>query len=210
MAKDLRLLLARHGQTEHNSQGRFQGSSDTPLSEEGRAQAAALAARLANEPIAAIYTSDLQRARLTAESIAQHHACELVVDPRLREMNFGQWEGLTYEEIAKRNPFKLAWWELNKLKSSPPDGEKLTDFFNRVEQGLNEIKRQHDEQSVLVVAHGGVLKMILCQVLKLSPRAYWQFELSTASLSEVTIYPPGGIIRGLNDTNHLEEPAWAS
>lgn len=199
----MKLLLARHGQTDWNATQRFQGQSDLPLNETGRQQAIALGKRLLHQPIDSLYASDLQRARETARILAAHHACEIYTDPRLRETSFGDWEGLTYNEIKQNDPAALAAWEADLYKTAPPNGETLEQLAARVQSALDDIRAKHTDQTILLVAHGGPLQVLLCLVLNLSPSMYWQFHLSPASLSEIAFYPAGAILNLLNDTCHL-------
>jgi broad specificity phosphatase PhoE len=118
-------------------------------------------------------------------------------------MDFGEWQGLTYAEIQETDKMNLEAWEADQLKNAPPGGESLAQLSSRVEETYQHIIQAHPEETALVVAHGGVLKVLLCQVLGLPPERYWQIQLSTASLSEVWIYPEGGSINLLNDTCHL-------
>jgi alpha-ribazole phosphatase len=197
----MKLFLVRHGQTDWNLTRRFQGQSDVPLNETGRQQANALAGRLSNQSFDAIYSSDLRRAAETAGMIC---ASKIHFGTGLREVNFGDWEGLTYDEIKERYPDSLATWERNVYSSSPPNGETLEDLEKRVQSFLNDLIQKHNDQTVLVVAHGGVLQVLVCLALKLPPEMYWQFYLSTASLSQISFYPAGAILNLLNDTSHLQ------
>jgi alpha-ribazole phosphatase len=197
----MNLLLIRHGQTNWNLEQRFQGQSDIPLNKTGRKQAHALAERFSTEQFDAVYSSDLQRATETANIITQMSGCK--PDLRLREVNFGDWEGLTYDEIKAKHPETLAAWEADIFKNAPPHGETLEGLAVRVQSMLDELREKHEDQKVLVVAHGGVLQTLTCLALKLPPTMYWQFHLSTASLSEVAFYPAGAILNSLNDTSHL-------
>jgi alpha-ribazole phosphatase len=197
----MNLLLIRHGQTNWNLEQRFQGQSDIPLNETGRKQAQSLAERLAAEHFDAIYSSDLQRATETANIITQMSGCK--PDLRLREVNFGDWEGLTYDEIKAKHPAVLSAWENDIFKNAPPHGETLEGLAVRVQSMLDELREKHEDQNILIVAHGGVLQALICLALKLPPTMYWQFHLSTASLSEVAFYPAGAILNSLNDTSHL-------
>lgn len=202
-----RLLLARHGQTARNAAGRYQGQTDIPLNETGRRQAQALAQRLASEAIDAIYASDLQRAQATAELAAAPHGLRVQTEPRLREITFGAWEGLTYEEIKERDPERLTAWYDDPLHTSPPDGETLSQVAERVEAALEEIVQAHPDETVLIVAHGGTLRLTICLALGVSPGSYWRFDIDVASLSELNVYEnvyeEGATLNALNDTTHL-------
>ncbi len=199
----MKLLLVRHGQTDWNINRRFQGQNDVPLNEVGRQQATALVNRLSREHIDVLFASDLQRAHETARIIAAQQACEIRLDARLREINFGAWEGLTYDEIKHNDPAVLAAREADIFTTAAPDGETLNQLTSRVESVLNDLRTQYADQTILMVAHGGPLQILLCLALNLSPSKYWQFHLATASLSEIAFYPAGAIINLMNDTCHL-------
>jgi alpha-ribazole phosphatase len=199
----VRLILARHCETAWNVQARHQGQADVELNETGRRQAAALARRLAHENIHAIYASDLHRAWETAQDSAAPHDLAVRAEPRLREIDFGDWEGLTYSEIRERDPRALAAWEADPLHVAPPGGETLGQVAARVQSALDDIACAHGEQTVLLVAHGGPLRVLVCLALGLDPQAQWQFRLDTAAISEVEIHEAGAILNCLNDAEHL-------
>ncbi len=197
------LILVRHGETIWNAERRFQGAQDVPLSPRGEAQARALAARLAGESIQRIYSSDLQRAHVTATLIAEPHGLPVQIEPRLREISFGAWEGMTYEGIHMRYPEGLAWWEADPMNAAPPGGETLAQLQERVESLLAELAALPADETALLVGHGGSLQVLLCVALGLVPRARWQFRLDPGSLSELGLYPAGAILTSLNDRHHL-------
>ena len=208
-----RVVIIRHGQTQWNADGRFMGQADIPLDEVGERQAEAVARRLAGERPAAIYASDLQRAWHTAQAIqaeiarsaAPEPAPSLIPENRLREMKFGDWQGLTYPEIQLRFPETSAAWETNMLENAPSGGETLLQLAERVQQAYDEIHRLHQDQTVILVAHGGTLQILLCLALEIGIEKFWQFNLHNTSLSELIIVE-GGVILGLfNDTCHLED-----
>lgn len=207
-----KFILVRHGQTDWNVQRRFQGQHDVPLNEVGRKQAAALSRRLAGERIHTIYASDLQRVTETAEHIVQTHQLTVQPEPRLREMSFGDWEGLTYAQIGQRYPKLRAEWEADMLRVTLPGGESLMGVASRVRDLYDQLVRDHQDETVLLAAHGGSLRVLLGVALGLGPERYWQFRLDTASLTELYVYPEGPILTRLNDTAHLrdgdEEAVW--
>jgi alpha-ribazole phosphatase len=205
-----RLLLARHGQTIWNTQRRYQGQANSPLDETGQRQAAALGERLSKVKLSAIYASDLGRAWNTAAAAAAHQDCPLIAEPRLRELHYGEWQGLTYDEIRRVNPQRLAAWEADRMKASPPGGESLGQLSDRVWATVESIQKAYPEGTVLVVSHAGPLKVLLSQALGLPPTAFWQFSLEHAALSALSLYPQGGILELLNDACHLEENPWES
>ena len=207
-----RLLVVRHGQTDWNISGRFQGQTDIPLNPAGLRQAQAIAKRLGTEAPEAIYTSDLQRAWQTAKIIQAALPPEsrppLIGEPRLREMCFGKWEGLTYNEIQALQPRLLQRWESDLEHTTPPDGENLLSMAQRVHTAYESILALHPEATVVLVAHGGPLQMLITQVLGMPAGRFWQVHLTNASLSVVDVYPEGAIVNLLNSVDHLKEQVW--
>jgi alpha-ribazole phosphatase len=199
----VRLLLIRHAATAWTAQGRFQGQTDIPLSQHGRRQAAALAQRLMTKTLHMLYASDLQRAWETAGAIATPHALPVHTEPRLREMAFGRWEGLTYAEIQQQEAQSLVAWERDQLYSAPPGGETLLQMAERIRTAYVDLLVAGQDKTIGLVAHGGPLQLLLCFALGLPPQAYWQFAVAPASLSELCVYEQGAILTCLNDTHHL-------
>ena len=154
------LLFIRHGETEWNRQGRFQGQIDVPLNDAGHAQAARLAARLAGETHDALFTSDLQRARQTAAPLAAAWARTPVALAGLREQNFGLLEGLDAATIAARHPALWAGWLQQDADFVAPGGESQSQFHTRVLKAVHELAAAHVGQRLVVVTHGGVLDML--------------------------------------------------
>lgn len=193
-----RLLLVRHGETALNAQGRFQGRIDAPLSDRGRLQAEALVRALARDEIHAVSSSDLRRARETAEAIATPRGLTIRDDPGLRELDFGTWDGLTYAEILARSPEALRLWEVDPAVTPPPGGETLDDLDRRARSSLDRLIVENPDRTVLVVAHAGPIRVMLCRALGLPPRSHWQFGVGPGSLSEVIHYPEGAVLARLN------------
>ena len=201
----LRLLLVRHGETEWNAQNRFQGHSDLPLSEMGKRQALAARRKLAREELHAAYSSDLRRAWETAEIIAAPHQLPLRAEPRLREIHFGEWEGLTSDEIRERYPEASAAYMVDPVNVPPPGGEALSQVATRVQAALDEIVRAHQDETVLLVGHGGTLLVLISLVLGLLPATPWRFRLDSCSVSEIHLLPEGPALIRLNESCDLIE-----
>lgn len=201
----IRLLLVRHGETEWNQHGRYQGHADTPLNDRGRAQAAALAACLAREPLAAVFCSDLSRARETAQAVAAPHHLAAVADARLREIAFGRWEGLTHAEIEQRYPGQWAIWAADPAHVSPSGGETVAEVADRLAAAVTDVAALHQEATVALVGHGGAFQVLLCRLLHVDPARRWQFKLQHGSISEVQLYDEDAILMRLNDCHHLSE-----
>jgi broad specificity phosphatase PhoE len=153
------LLLARHGETEWNATGRWQGSTGPPLNERGREQAEALADRLDGVALDAIYSSPALRAVETAEVVSRRLALPVRQDARLGEVDFGEWEGLTSEEIDERYAGAFAEWNASKL-ARPPAGETDLEMAERVLEAVYEIAARHPEERVLVVTSGGPIRAV--------------------------------------------------
>jgi broad specificity phosphatase PhoE len=151
------LILVRHGETDWNAQHRWQGHSDTPLNAAGRNQAGVLAGEL--KRVDAVYSSDLARARETAEILAERIGLEVRLDPRLRERGFGAWEGLTTEEIESSFPDEQRRWRAG-IGAGAPDAEPFDAFATRVGSFVEEVGHRHVGEEVLVVAHGGTIRVI--------------------------------------------------
>jgi broad specificity phosphatase PhoE len=143
------LLLARHGETDWNREGRWQGWADPPLNDTGREQARRLAEELRAMPFDAVYSSDLRRAHETAEILAAPHEVPVLVDPGLREIDIGSWSGLTRAEIAERFP-----------DGGRPDGESHEEHAARVRAAVVRIARDHLGERILLVGHGGTIRSI--------------------------------------------------
>lgn len=198
-----RLILVRHGDTELNSAERYWGSTDVRLSGAGLRQAERLRDRLATERIDAIYSSDLKRAMVTAETIASRHHLEVITCVELREMNFGELEGLNFSEISRLYPEVTKLWLERSPKLKCPGGDSIEDFNQRVSRFLPRLENHTPQETVLIVAHSGPLRSLLCYLMGIGPERRWQFRLDMASLSILATYPEGAIISLLNDVSHL-------
>jgi broad specificity phosphatase PhoE len=151
------LLLVRHGETDWNRDGRWQGQSDTPLNELGRRQARELAEELDDADV--VYSSDLARARETAEILAERLGLEVRLDPRLRERAFGAWEGLTTAEIGRGFTDAHGRWQAGEGFGAD-DAEPFEAFGQRVRAFLTEVLHRHPRETVLVVGHGGSIRVV--------------------------------------------------
>lgn len=160
------IYLVRHGQTVWNEEGRLCGSSDVPLSDEGLAQARKLAARLKDIGIAAIYSSPLLRARQTAEAIAAHHRVEVKIEPDLREIDYGDWEGLKVADVLEQFPELEKLRREEPMKFAAPNGEPMRQFAERVISAIQRVVASHADETICVVAHQTVNRFILCWILQ--------------------------------------------
>jgi broad specificity phosphatase PhoE len=195
----MKLLLARHGQTEWNAAARFQGHTDIGLSERGRAQAHALGRGLRGRPVTAAYVSPMRRAIETAEIALADAGILWTPIEELRELSLGQWEGCTVDEIRRRAGDPYAAWLRAPLDFPPPDAEPLPAVRDRVMTAVERIAAAHDDGEALVIAHGGVISVYACHLLGCSFNHLWRLRVDNCSL---TIVRPPRLVT-LNDTRHL-------
>jgi broad specificity phosphatase PhoE len=203
----MRLLLVPHAQTDLTDSHQVFGWTDTLLNERGRQEAALVARRLRGQRIDACHASDLRRATQTAAAICEPRGLVVTTEPRLRELNFGDWEGMTYPEMCHADYSIAHALHTDPLNTAPPGGETLGQLTERAAAFLTEVTetvRLHDRR-VLVVAHRGSLRVMLCLLLNLPPRLWWEFFLTPASVSELDLYSEGAVLNLLNDTHHLRE-----
>jgi probable phosphoglycerate mutase len=190
------LFLSRHGETDWNAEGRFQGHADPPLNEHGRAQARGLAQRLEKTPIAAIYSSDLQRSRATAEIVAAPHGLQVVAFPELREVDVGEWSGLARDEIEARWPGASDTWRGEG--HGWREGESYEAMAARVVACLDRLARDHDRDQILYVGHGGTIRAVLAHARGISYPAYRQLHPAVANCSVHRVAVRNGRFRALD------------
>ncbi len=198
-----RILLVRHGETKWNREGLFQGQSDISLSPEGMRQAERLRERLASEKINVIYSSDLKRALDTAKIIGSSHNVEVKSFAELKEINFGEIEGKTFEQIKEHAGILEEIYVTGNPEISPPGGESLNQLANRVAKFIPELHKHSAEETILVVAHGGTLRVLLGILLGKRLEEWLNFPLDIASLSIVEVSSEKTKLLLLNDRSHL-------
>ena len=194
----------RHGDTELNSAERYWGHSDVKLSAAGFRQAEKLRDCLTAQKIDAIYSGDLQRASETAEIIASRHQLAVTTCLELREINFGKLEGLTFDEINQLYPEVTRLWIEGGSTLQYPGGESLDELNNRVSDFVGRLKKHTLEETILIVAHSGPLRLLVCQLLGIELQHWRQFRLDFASVTILETYPQGAILSLLNDVSHLK------
>ena len=203
-----RMVLVRHGETDWNREGRFQGQIDIPLNANGLAQAEAASQFLAKVPLSRAYTSPMARPRQTAERIlAKHTGVPLTCHSGLVEIGHGLWEGQLEREIAATWPELLAEWKRAPHTVQMPEGENLQQVWDRSLEAWQRIAHSlQSDETALVVAHDAVNKTILCALLGLGPEAIWAVKQGNGGVTVVD-YPRGGaaspVVSGLNFTGHL-------
>ena len=180
-----RLFLLRHGEVEERYHRVFGGRIDMELSPRGHEQAAALAQYIRRRPIDAIYASPMRRAQQTLAPLASHCARAAMPRPELREVDFGDWTGMTWEQVHSRYQVSAFYWLDQIERGGIPNAETGEAFRNRVEPIVRQMVRDHAGQSVAVVCHGGVIRMILSVLLDLPLPRMASFEIDYASLTQV-------------------------
>jgi len=197
------ILLVRHGETDWNAAGRIQGHSDTPLNAAGRQQARRAAQRLAPEPVRALYSSDLARAFETAMIIGEPLGLTVVTSPRLRERQYGAWEGLTAAEIQARYPEQFTMWRARSTDFAPPQGETIRQLLTRALAELQMIARRHLNEMVVVVTHGGFCYVLINHILGSVNGDRREFTIDNASIHTLEVTGDQWSVISMNETAHL-------
>ena len=195
-ATTCRLLLVRHATAEGN--GRFQGHRDVSLTSAGRRELRLLCEKCSQHPVRAVYSSDLRRARQTAEAVARKFGLEVDVRPELREMHFGQWEGLSWNQIARRFPKLAALWIERFPRQTIPGAEPLSQFKKRIAAGVREIVAANQGQCALIVTHAGVIRFTLGKALGLPARNLFRLAQDSCAINVIDFLEKGAVVRCIN------------
>ena len=199
------LYLVRHGETESNIERRYQGWSESPLSQAGIRQAEKAAHFLGRQNLSGLYCSDLSRAFHTARVIGSSSGLKPEVTPLLREINFGRWEGMTYDEIEQQYGNDIRNWLDDPFNRSAPDGETLDQVCARMKSFLEHLEQQGNEgQSFAAVSHGGSIRALLFNVLGMDTASFWDLKVANASISLVRKESGRYKVAYYNRTDHLE------
>ena len=194
-----RLILVRHGEPEAYARGRCYGKLDVGLSNLGREQIRRVARRLKKMQLSAVYSSPRRRAYESAEIIAIEHKLDVSSDPRLCEIDFGEFEGLTYDEVAERYPEEYREWMERPTEVTFPGGENFMTLRERVTHCADRIRASHSGQTVAVVSHGGVNRVILAEALHLESKYVFRVDQSYASVSIIDYYDHTPVVRLVNN-----------
>lgn len=198
------IIIIRHGETEWNKTGRFQGHSDVPLSAEGRAQAAALGKNLVVDHVDAIYASDLTRAMETAAPLAQRFGLEVISDPLLRELNFGSWEGRNFNDVNAENPDAMKTFYNDPERVNIPDSEPFPEFQRRVAGRVREIVAQERGKRIVIVSHGASIRILFADILSMPIRSIWHVSQLNTAVNKIRFEDDGfAVVTLMNDTAHL-------
>ncbi|MXX48089.1 MAG: histidine phosphatase family protein [Chloroflexi bacterium] len=197
--------LVRHGETEWNRTRRIQGQSDVPLNVHGQSQASLLGRRLRDTAFSAVYASDLSRAMTTARFAVGESSPEIAPVPELREIAYGEWEGLTFAEVEARDPEGFAERMLRQNdRYTPPGGENVHQFVERVRRFHDRARERHvSGERVLVVGHSGSILALLICLLDMPNEFLLRFRMNPAGLSIVRTFDDAAVLELWNDTSHL-------
>jgi probable phosphoglycerate mutase len=199
-----RLIAVRHGETAWNVEARLQGQLDIPLNARGHEQARRTAHWLAEDSPDVVVTSDLARARATAQAIASFNRIPLELEAGLRERSFGRFQGMTHAEVAERWPEQSQRWKSRDPDFAPGDGESLTVFYARCVEATLRIAERHAGKTVVLVAHGGVMDCLYRAATRVPLDAQRIWQLDNAAINRLLHTGSGLMLVGWNDTSHLD------
>ncbi|MDF2949657.1 MAG: alpha-ribazole phosphatase [Sedimentibacter sp.] len=202
----MNIYLLRHGQTNLNKGGKFQGATDIDLNQLGKKQAELLGKRIQKYNIDIIYSSDLKRVIETTEILNNYIGAEIIIKEELREINMGAWDKLTMEERYIINEDYAKQWHKHLADLPYPNGECGQDVYNRVKEIIDNIKKQKHE-NVAIVTSGGTIAILLCEFLGLEQYKRFSMEIDNCSISIISydILEDKPIVKCINDTGHLED-----
>jgi phosphoserine phosphatase len=200
----MRLIIVRHGESEWNRTGRYQGQCDAPLSALGLRQAEALAGRLRDEPIDAIFTSPLQRAAKTAEAIARHHpTTPFEQAPALMEIHHGDWQGLLADEVIERYGAGLREWRVHPSRAQMPNGESFSNILKRVLDFKERLCAEYPSRDVLISTHDVVVKILVADALGMNMDRINRIWVTNASISVIEYGDDLPYLVSLSEACHL-------
>lgn len=205
----MRILLLRHAETEWNRERRYQGWRDSPLSPAGSDQAESASRLLAASPLAAVWSSPLARARETAALIAAPHKLPVCEANAFKEMAFGDWEGLTRDEVRHRYPDAHRAWAETPHEAVWPGAETLGGVRTRALAGLEELRAAHEGQTICLVSHGITCRILILEALGLGLDRLWSLQLSATGISELEFRDDWTALHRMNSLVHLADGAVA-
>lgn len=180
----LEIIFVRHGESITNKNKVFCGWTNSKLTNEGILQAERVSDKLKNEKLNMIISSDLDRCYKTAYIINKEHGIDIIKESGLRELNFGKWEGLSYNEICSKYPVESKLWQNDYINFAPPEGESLKEMYNRVNSVYKSIK-ENKKGKILIVSHSGVIRAILSEEICGSIDGYWKFNICNCGITRL-------------------------
>lgn len=194
----LEIIFVRHGESEMNRESLYCGWTDSFLTDKGVKQAEAVRKKLAGEEIKLIISSDLNRCFITAEIINKDHKKRIEKESSLKELNFGIWEGLSYDEIINKFPVEAKSWAEDFTNFKIPRGESLMEMHERVNNTFEKIINKYKKGKILIVTHGGVIRSILSEQITGSINGYWKFKIENCGITRLQIAEGFPILSGIN------------
>ena len=198
------ILLIRHGEAEDTPRGVFLGRTDRSLSARGRVQSERLRGILPRDSVIRCFSSPLARARQTAEIATQGCGIAIEIEPDLREVDFGRWEGLTFEQIKERDAAAVGRWSVSDPSFAFPEGESLNHFYGRVTRAGDRLAAA-EEETVVAFAHGGVIRTLVCHFLGLEFRHFLLFEIGHASVAGLRLSEGRGTLTAFGSVSVCDE-----
>lgn len=203
--REAEIILIRHGETQWNIEGRWQGHADSPLTKKGVNQAKAVAKRLRETSFSALYSSDLGRAMQTATIISHVTGHEIVADQRLRERNVGVLQGMTLKEMMTRYPEEWSQYQSQKAEYVIPEGESANQRSQINIEFLTGIAKKHMGECAVIITHGGVLNNLFKHVLKIPPEGNRRYKIYNGAINSFAYSENGWILRIWGDISHYDQ-----
>jgi len=201
-----RILLVRHGQVEWNARAAYTGWTDIDLNDHGIWEAQVIADRLSHVPLTAVYSSDLIRAKRTADMIAERHNLKSIEDPNLREINYGLWEGLDAEEIISQfGQDAFERWKSDPENVEVPGGESFGMLRDRIVPAISKIAERHSGETAVVVAHKSVNRVLICYFLGLPVRRYKEIKQDNTAINSLLFEGNRVVVESVNDVCHIQK-----
>ena len=202
----MNILLVRHGETTWNREGRYQGRTDVPLNERGVERARKLGGWLRGFSFVRVFTSPLQRCVLTGAKIAAACGIKGEVRDGLHDIDYGAWQMRTHDEVSAESPEAYRQWRSAPQLTRFPKGESLQDVMARTSDVLREVLLRYPEQTVVLVGHDSVNRVLLLQLLDMPLAAYWRLVQDPCTLNEIDVLATGDVrVQRVNDTSHLDQ-----
>lgn len=201
-----RVYLIRHGETDSNTQKRFQGRIDIPLNPNGMSQVGCLTEFMKEKKLDAIYCSSMLRARMTAAPLAMSHNMGYKPLELLQEVSFGDWEGLSFDEISTRWPKEMQTFFTNPGEWVPPNGETFPEVAERCQKAFDMIfAEQGHDKNIAIVSHGGIIRVQLCLLLGMPLNNLWRLGVHNVSVSSLTDWQGNMVVETVNDTHFCKK-----
>ncbi len=198
------IYLVRHGTTDWNQGEIFRGRLDIKLNEAGRAEARALAAYFQDVDLTGVFSSPLSRAMETAQAIAETKGLEVKPDAAFVDLNFGDWQGLPVQRVKAEYPDLFRLWVERPQEVTFPGGETLAQARERAWEGFRRLFQQHEEETILIVSHRVITKLLICTVLGIGESHFWQIRQEATAINRIDFLRGRFVASLINDTCHLE------